>query len=595
MNKAYGQLKIPASSPEFSATPWTVDPTGGNDAWLNCDMLEYNYRDDQSQQNFSGRLTAIVYGRHCWSTLGVPTESHVWVDDGINQISIPLPDSAADADMALAEFVNGSIVTYYVCVVYDSIPFLWSPINPSIPDYQYRTPFFVVYQLTGVGTGTLGYTLPGILPGTSLQPNPMKLSTNDSSGAGIHIDMFTDMANPNPYSGLPSTHYYGITWADGRARELYYMHADLDPSSLTSPYPIPTGITGVDMPDVAAVTETKPGGSIEQELEIVYPQYPNLYVYEINLTTLASSFIQKLEDSVYAFAPRIEAMSQYDAMASPLPLKWQVNAIIGWNRQYYGSTSGTPYPVPQLPPCGRPTVWHAAGYNNNTIPVTPSFSPNPCTGPAPYPMGTSQLDISAPIFFSEDIKAPCVAAGVSPAFNSNIGNQQYTVGFFPWQSHTSNYYERNINPFTGLFISPDAFEVSTTPVDYTWDVAQSFAISNSSNSGADIWSAWYSGTDIMYKLSTPNVMAFRPTALQTGTIKNPFGQHIYPNPVNSNLQIDGAMGSEYRISDITGRQMTKGSLGSSNTVDVHNYAPGTYLLWLKDATGKEKTTKFTKN
>ncbi|MEO6833607.1 MAG: T9SS type A sorting domain-containing protein, partial [Chitinophagaceae bacterium] len=239
-------------------------------------------------------------------------------------------------------------------------------------------------------------------------------------------------------------------------------------------------------------------------------------------------------------------------------------------------------------------VWHAAGYNNQTIPVTPSFSPNPCTGGGPYPMGTTQLDISAPIFFTEDIKAPCVAAGVGPSFSGNIGNQQYTVGFFPWQSHTSNYYERNIDVISGTLISPDALEVSTAPVDYTWDAAQSFAISNSSNSGADIWSAWYSGTDVMYKLSTPNVMSFRST-LQTGTIKNPFGQSIYPNPTSKELHVDGAIGSKYRISDVTGRELKSGIVGNSHTIDVQSFATGTYLLWIKDANKKAKTSKFTKN
>ncbi|MEO6832240.1 MAG: hypothetical protein ABI378_07570, partial [Chitinophagaceae bacterium] len=357
---AKGQSKIPAMQPEYSAAPWMVHPTGGNDTWINCDMLEYNYRDDQSQQSFSGKLKAIVYGRHCWTQYGVPTESYVWVDDGINQISIPVttsPDSAATcADMVLAEVVNGSSVKYYVCVVYDYSPFFWSLINPSIPANPEFTPYFEVFELTGVGAGTLGYTTPSILPGTSSTLNPLKLSPNNDCGRGVHIDMFTDMSNPNPYSGLPSTHYYGITWADGlsTSNELYYTHGDLDPvTSLGTTFQVGTGIHNVYMSDIAALTERKRGGSVEKELVIVYPQYPSLYTLEINLST-SSSTTQLLEDSVFVFAPRIEAMSQYDATASPIPIKWQVNAIIGWNRQYYGSTSGIPYPVPQVPPCGHP-------------------------------------------------------------------------------------------------------------------------------------------------------------------------------------------------------------------------------------------------
>ncbi|MEO6833822.1 MAG: T9SS type A sorting domain-containing protein, partial [Chitinophagaceae bacterium] len=110
----------------------------------------------------------------------------------------------------------------------------------------------------------------------------------------------------------------------------------------------------------------------------------------------------------------------------------------------------------------------------------------------------------------------------------------------------------------------------------------------------DIRHAWYDGMDIMYKLSTPNVMAFR-SALQTGIISNPFNKGVYPNPVSTALHVNGAIGEQYRITDVTGRELAGGNIPSNNTLNVGQLAVGTYMLFVSDASGKVQITKFTKN
>src|SRR5690606_6723655 len=149
----------------------------------------------------------------------------------------------------------------------------------------------------------------------------------------------------------------------------------------------------------------------------------------------------------------------------------------------------------------------------------------------------------------------------SPNFSGDIGNQQYTTGFFPRTA--TDIYERSIDPFTGG-VDSRWWQVNCSPANYNWDEARTMAVSNCSNSGLNLLTAWFDGANILYKES-PNAMAFK----TTGTA-NVYGARlaIYPNPVADKMHIQGVQDSEYRISDITGKNVLRGALPSNGTIEV---------------------------
>jgi hypothetical protein len=98
--------------------------------------------------------------------------------------------------------------------------------------------------------------------------------------------------------------------------------------------------------------------------------------------------------------------------------------------------------------------------------------------------------------------------------------------------------------------------------------------------------AWFDGANILYKES-PNAMAFK----TTGTA-NVYGARlaIYPNPVADKMHIQGVQDSEYRISDITGKNVLRGALPSNGTIEVGRLQPGLYLLNVTNGRETSQTT-----
>ncbi len=595
---AQSPVIIPASGVEHSIGAFGATYNDG--VVINGDMLEYHNVDPGTGQSVDGYLKAIVYSRRFWGLAAgsQPTAGYLYVEDNLGQTAtIQLEDSACNPDVALGEVVSGTTVTYYAVVVYDTMGYYAG--QNGLPLYAARKPRIAIYQLNNVGAAGFGASL------VSGYPQPLS-TTAGPCGSSPHLDMWSDANSLDPYSGLPTMHKYGICWTnDTLSARLYVSWGDLV-SAGTAPSPVPTTINNCTSPNIAVLTEHASGTTSYQQR--MYITFSNENAYAVLPTTVnrlqlrvaeytpvgggpatTTGITQNilLEDSVALFMPRIEAMSQYDPSASPATAKWEVAANVHFVR-VNPDILGVIYPTQPIP---APNSWHVAGYNNFTIPVAPSFS-------YASPMGSSQTPISYDLFDSTyDIKSACVAAGTKAGMNSNIGNNQYTVGYFPWQTTTR--YARAVDAITGALVAPtDHYEINNSgnPCNYPSDADQSLALSNCSNSGQDIFSVWYNGTDIVYKHSHLNVMSFRPgQTTGVGTAATVKASGIYPNPAFRELHIDGrAEGSLYQISDVTGKRLLNGMLGSKTSIDVSGLSSGLYLIQIRDKNGITESYKFTK-
>ena len=281
-------------------------------------------------------------------------------------------------------------------------------------------------------------------------------------------------------------------------------------------------------------------------MEIVYGSAfagGNLKLAEYNI--LLGSLTTSVLDNHESIINRIEAMSLYDPAGDGI--KWQVAASI--------LQSAVPA--------------QAYGYNDK--------------------YGVIHLS-NNPLFNSIPNLSPAVAAGIGMLF-SNIGNQQYTLGFYPddfpnWMSY-DKLISRSIQAVSGS-VSAD-YEVNINSVYSKWDVNKIYAVSNCSNSGKDILSAYFNGGQIVYKVS-PNAMLYKTIRIDGNSSSGePVG--LYPNPVYDLLYIKG--GSSYAIYDMTGRVVSSGS-PSHEGVNVARLAVGLYAVKVIDEDGKAITLKFTK-
>lgn len=146
----------------------------------------------------------------------------------------------------------------------------------------------------------------------------------------------------------------------------------------------------------------------------------------------------------------------------------------------------------------------------------------------------------------------------------------------------------------GGLMSTNTYEVNNNPVDFYWDFNRNMAISNCSNYGNDILSAWYNGKDIVYKHSTPDVMSFR-AAPNNITAPEQVGTLIAPNPANSFLKISGIQsGTKYLITDISGRTVLQGQLSTEQKIDTQSLPNGQYYIRILEDGKFIKNYSFTK-
>src|SRR5690606_26247752 len=96
-----------------------------------------------------------------------------------------------------------------------------------------------------------------------------------------------------------------------------------------------------------------------------------------------------------------------------------------------------------------------------------------------------------------------------------------------------NIYSRGVSVASGSMSGEKI--VNNQPVIQNWDVNRIYAVSNSSNSGYNILSAYADGHKVRYKES-PNAFLFKTTGI--AGLNNDAAVKIYPNPAQDKLFIE---------------------------------------------------------
>jgi hypothetical protein len=518
------------------------------DVVVNADMLQVGTNGET--------LKAIAYGRRVDpNTPGSSADAWVYAEDyGGNSCNFQLMmPNACEPDIALgaADAQNGS--AYRAIIVYKSNNDLYADI----------------WELDDVG-------LPGFHAVNLAVFGPL-----NNSGSGYlmddyhndpHVDMWSDTTQLDPATGLPTMHQFAIVWTEGLRKWPWCVPPSMINGSPWYPSPLPvtadvlkiaTGDiltlsinppvpldTSAYSPDVACVYDhTDPTSPLKAEIVQSGNCSGRFEVLEYDVASKTATSVAA--PAFGAFSPRIEAMSQYYGGQD---YKWMVSATVS-------SVGMSP----------QQQVW-------NFYPTSSGLGQSWASGMYPLPSDS-------------DIKAPCVAAGVSPYFSSDIGNQQYTIGFYPRTKTDLTEIAWTTN--AGL-VSNNYYIPNCLPVNYHWDAARSMAVTNCSNSGLDLLTAWYDGASIIYKHS-PNAMVFRPG--HTTGISTAGGATrvtAYPNPASDLLHLRGATaGAGYQLTDLSGRTVQNGTVGKEQTIAVQGLAPGSYLLRLSEG-GNSQTIRFTK-
>jgi hypothetical protein len=330
------------------------------------------------------------------------------------------------------------------------------------------TAYLDIYDLNNIGSGL---TVTSALSGTTPTPRASLRYLGPATSAP-HIDAAYD---PTFTPGnIRDMHEYACVWEN--SGQISYVNTDI--MSTTLPSPTIAVSSNALFCDIAFYTSAGSGGS-DRYVAIPYQNTAtgDLELYEERLST-ATVTTRTLHTGVDAYAPRIAAMDEWNRSLAP----WEVAASV--------NTS----------PGSSPAVRQVFGYNLISTPTQTDMSSLLASLYGPTP--------------AYQAMGACVAAGIgrNSGAGAIVGNNQYTLGFYPWQ-HDSNY-ARHINPATGNLINTSqCYQINDngSPVDYHWDFNVSLAVSNCSNTGRDILTAWYNGNNIVYKHSSSNAMQFRQT------------------------------------------------------------------------------------
>lgn len=151
---------------------------------------------------------------------------------------------------------------------------------------------------------------------------------------------------------------------------------------------------------------------------------------------------------------------------------------------------------------------------------------------------------------------------------------------------------RSVDVYTGS-MSVSELQVDNNAVNYDWDINRIYAVSNSSNSGFNILSAYHDGTDIIYKES-PNVFAYKQG--NTTTVKNITNKsktQVYPNPASDKIYLSQIGQVPYTITDITGKMVAAGNYDEKG-IDISKLSSGFYIVKMKNGFNKVSSHKFIK-
>ncbi len=464
---------------------------------------------------------------------------------------------------------DGATPDYIVAVVYVEEVATGNPLTDYTSGYVHlRT-----YGVYNVGTAGLTVTLLQQVPLTSVA----SYTAHGAEDGNPHIDMWTNTGKL--VNGFPSLREFAVCWSEGYSYvncpppfpspsptqfpgRLMYNYGDIN-----SPWTAGAG-TGVvaalacnGMSDIAcyyAVEQMQQFSAITFGGAVGCTGHQGLYVIE-DVLKMTSSFVglpvTTLNLTDAPKVTRIEAMSQYDQSSGTVS-KWVVAASMPQ------ALAGVPW-----------EVWSYDNLGNVNF-----LSTN-------YACVTSDTDVVS----------PAVAAGVGPVYNSNIGNTQYTTGYyprdynFPWPLF--HIYSRSVDVYTGV-MSASELQVDNNAVNYDWDINRIYAVSNSNNTGYNILSAYYDGNDILCKES-PNAFVYKPG--NTTTIKNITNNavKVFPNPAHDRIYLSASVNNSYNIADITGKTILTGQYGKEG-IDVSKLTAGFYIVRMKNGHNNVSSHRFLK-
>lgn len=185
---------------------------------------------------------------------------------------------------------------------------------------------------------------------------------------------------------------------------------------------------------------------------------------------------------------------------------------------------------------------------------------------------------------------PTIAAGIGPAWGSNIGNEQFG---YAWGFPNQKLYLAQALDVSGNAINPnDAYIVNNTPCNMPVDPSDIISMSNSCNTGYGTVVAWNEGDRILYKLMD-NAYQFRPTAI--GNIKSLPAFEMFPNPAGNLVSVKSATPIvKITILNSIGMQVYQGGFNSEQVdIDLSHMAPGIYHVSIMGKGGQSKAQRLT--
>jgi hypothetical protein len=551
-NPLTAQVLVPPTLTETSVAPLTAYPCF--EPVINCDMLHRGGNDVLKAITWDNGTRPPIPGINtisCANAAPGTNQAYVFVEDWVgNQLIFTLPTDSKQPDIVLADDMQNPGVDYFIGVVYVTGPNILQPLPTTPPSYTQngQKVNLDVYRLKNAGTAGMAVTLHYSYQVPWLPTYPLGDIDLVAHQGHPHIDMWSDVGNP--INGLPSMHRYAISWTqndiNGNSVARYFH----DEIANTPPFPLPFYNLPVKayMSDVAC--HTTPDGDEIINIGTSDNGWKHLFYNAVN-TTLGTISTPLLLDTNVAIFPRIEAMSQ----AQPGSVTWQVVASI-----------------------------HNPFFNPNYQ----VFSYNDLNVGAPEWLSDSNV-----LGFNTDYKAAAVAAGTGMSISGDIGNTQYTTGFYDWFTK-QNIYSRAIDVNSGWTIDPNFYQVNNKPLsNVTWDIPHIYAVSNCSNSGYGLLSAYtadnstggvkykYSGNVFQYKIA-----AINPTATKMQWI-------LYPNPATNQLTITGLKEhASYTIYNMVGSILQEGN--TLGNVNLSSLPSGSYSITLK-AGCRIETKRFVKH
>jgi len=538
------QAQIPATLPDVWVSDVTttknhIPTTLLDDVVVNCDMI--------TDVNSDLPIKAIVWDEGVLSRV-----SHLYFEDGAgNRASFQNDEHTFTGhrpDIVLGNDVfspsPSANPTYRAVVIYiDSADYI-------------RVNF---YNLTNAGTPAFNAKLTSSSQLSQYTQinffNPQYHDTDPMP----HIDMWSEATaniigtNGKAYHAL---YEWVATWSEINFQtglsNIFYTSGHINGTNYT-PIPLQHTKTAAlfkdssDMPDVACGTNFVTGEKYASFVYRTFNPTTALQVADYNFTkdTVTKYWNYRANTALF---PRIEAMNLFDPSNEA---RWDVVSILG-----------------------------IAPFSNYS-----AYNMNFATDTNIIPLAT------IPLLQNVDIKSPCVAGGhlyVSGA--PEIGNKQFTAGFYPWV--TQDLYVREIVANNGTPASANHYIVNMNPLapappSYNLaDASKSFALSTCSNTGDYLLSAWYDGQDngdgtggnIWMKLS-PNAttMQFRPTAV--ATVKGS-SVALYPNPATTAVHLKQA--SAYKLYNLTGSLIKSGTVAAHEPIPIQELIPGVYRIATKE-------------